>query len=50
MELAIRLAIILGVVVALFRSWIWLARNYPLTTMFLIGFLRGLLGRGRRRW
>ena len=28
-------------------GWIWLARRFPLTMWFLLGFLRGLMGRRR---
>ena len=31
------------------RGWFWLCRNHPLVAWFTLGFIRGLLGGGRRR-
>jgi hypothetical protein len=33
----------------LLRGWLWLCRRHPLVAWFLICFLRGLFGNGRRR-
>jgi hypothetical protein len=36
----------------LFRGWLWICRRHPLLGWFILGFVRGLLGSGRRgrRW
>ena len=39
--------ILVIIVVALTTAWLWLCRRFPLTAIFVMGFLRGLLG-GRR--
>lgn len=37
--------LIIAAVVGLFRLWLWFAVRYPLAAWFIIGFIRGLLGR-----
>jgi hypothetical protein len=36
----------------LMRGWLWICRRHPLLGWFILGFVRGLLGSGRRgrRW
>ncbi|MBR0848805.1 hypothetical protein JQ543_13715 [Bradyrhizobium diazoefficiens] len=39
--------LVVAAIVLLVRGWVSLAFRYPLTTLFITAFIRGLLG---RRW
>lgn len=44
-----KLILLIAAVVALIRGYLWLCWRFPRTMLFVTAFLKGLLGRGRRR-